>query len=187
MLAVMLGWSCKKDEDRAPPAPGAASQSEPQAVAPPGADVPAQQRAACPLAVEDVQVAVTDTDDGVALVLTSARGDIGALRERVRHLAQIYELHRGYGHMMWYHMHGPRGGGMGPGFGPGMMAYGGPMPAVHARIEDIAQGARLILTPVAPTQLATLREQVRQHQQWMHSGACWWLQQRTGAEQSNEE
>lgn len=139
--------------------------------------------ATCPMAVPGTQVTVSDTRGGVALTFTTRTGDVRDLRHRVQTLAHHYEMHPQGGMMQWQNMHGGmgqshgmgmghgRGQGMGQGQGMGMGA--GPMPRVHATVEDLPGGARVILTPVDPSDLAALRTRVHLHAQRMQSGQCW--------------
>jgi len=135
-------------------------------------------RAGCPMSVQGADVAVTDTEGGVALTFTTGTGDVADLRTRVQQMAQMYEMHDGQAGMMWHHVgaegmaHG--GPGMG-GEGMGQMAGRGPMPAASTTMTDTDLGARLELRPTDPSQLDALREHARWHQERMHSGECWML------------
>lgn len=184
-------WSCNNNEKAQPesaasaqqqapqqaqPAQQAPQAGSPQAMPPGGPGMMQQMRAGCPMIVQGADVAVADTDNGVALTFTTQAGDEEALRDlrqRVQHMAQMYEMHRGRGHMMWHRMGRGRAGmaqrgGMGP--------MGGPMPAARATVTDIDRGARLELTPADPAELQALREHARWHQQRMQSGECWMVQ-----------
>ncbi len=64
-------------------------------------------------------------------------------------------------------------GGMPGGMQGGMMGSGGmPMVPSRASVEDIAGGARLVLTPTEPSQLAALRDQARMQAAMMQRGQC---------------
>ncbi len=148
-----------------------------------------QIRADCPMVVQGTDVAVADTEGGVALTFTTAAGDVADLRTSVQHMAGMYGMHRGQGGMMWHHMggagmgHGGMGHGdpatggarQGPMAGPDHMAGRGPMPAASTTTTDTELGAQLELRPTDPAQLDALREHVRWHQEKMHSGECWML------------
>lgn len=175
LTAVMVMWACalvpackEGEQSEEINARGPATQQ----MAP---DSPTMQRlrSVCPVALEDVDVAVEDTTGGVALIFTTDTGDLVALRQRAENLAQMYTMHRGRGYMSWHHMNGdpnrkPRGWSH--------MAGRGPMPAASTILTEIENGARLELTPTDPSQLDALREYVRWHQQRMQSGQCWILQ-----------
>ncbi|HET9622932.1 MAG TPA: hypothetical protein VFP84_16285 [Kofleriaceae bacterium] len=84
-------------------------------------------------------------------------GEVAQLRDRVRHMAAMHE------HMM----------GDGAEASP-KMGDGHPMMMVPstARAEDIDGGARIVLVPKEPAQLAALRAQVHAHADHMASGHC---------------
>jgi hypothetical protein len=81
------------------------------------------------------------------------------------------------GNGMGYGGHGMDGQGMGrrgvDDQGMGRMAGHGSMPATSDTVTDTDNGAQLELRPTDPSQLDALREQVRWHQEKMHSGECW--------------
>lgn len=61
---------------------------------------------------------------------------------------------------------GTEGGQGGQGMGAeGVVRY-------DVRVEDIDNGAQIVFTPRAPTQLQTLRDRVRQHAQTLQAGEC---------------
>jgi hypothetical protein len=146
-----------------------------------------QSAAGCPMVVPGAEPAVSDTEGGIALEFTTSTGDVADLRARVAKLAQMYQMQHGRGGMMWHHMGGSSAaqgghgmGHMGGQHGHGMGAMGtngkGPMPAVSATVTDLDKGARLELRPTDPAQLDALREHLRAHQQRMHAGECWMMQ-----------
>lgn len=110
----------------------------------------------CPMEVPGTQVSVADTQDGVAITFTTS-GEVAQLRQRVHAMAAMHE------HMMSGGMMGS-GGAMGS---SGMM-----MVPSDARAEDIQGGARLVLTPKDPAQLAQLRDHVHAHAAQMARGDC---------------
>jgi hypothetical protein len=189
VLACATGCTGSKDGTKTQPG---APADEPAALATSGApttagsddeaDPMASQRANCPIGAEGVEVAADDTDTGVALTFTTPSGDVDDLRRRVRHMAQMYEMHEGGRGMMWRHMHsgggpgpGPHGPGMGMGPGMGGMHGRGPLPPVEATVEEVDRGARIILQPKDSAQLDALRERVRMHRARMQTGECWML------------
>ncbi|MEZ4237484.1 MAG: hypothetical protein R3F59_15325 [Myxococcota bacterium] len=139
--------------------------------APAPADPDASELAAmartCPAAVGDLALSVEDTDAGVAMTFTTA-GDAADLQARVQHLADMYA--RGG-------MRGPRwqrmGGGMGRGAGMGPGGGGlGPMPQAAATVEPLDNGARLVLVPADPADLAALRDRAHRHGDRLSTGEC---------------
>lgn len=111
--------------------------------------------AMCPMMVNmaETQIAASDTDDGIAIVFTTT-GDVADLRARVRHMAD---------------MHNQMAGGM---QGGGMQGSGMHMVPSRASVEDVPGGARLVLMPMDPSQLAALRQQARMHVEMMRKGQC---------------
>lgn len=172
LLAVI--WSCSSN-NHSP----ATSQTTPRAhdsAASSYASNGAMQelRASCPMAVQGANVAVRDTAGGVTLSFTTKSGDVAELRDRVEHLAAMYEMQRGQG-MRWHAMGPPGRGHGGPGMGRGHGA--GPMPSATATLFEMDDGVALELRPTDPSQLEALREHARWHQQRMQSGECWMVQQ----------
>jgi hypothetical protein len=142
-------------------------------------DVMAPRDQACPMVVESASVEVEETADGVALRFTSTTADnVDDLRNRVEHMARMYEMHGGGqgqgGSMMWQHM-GHRRADQSQA-GAGRQGPTGAMPAATAKLENIDNGARLVLTPKDRSQLAALREHARDHERRMESGECWMVQ-----------
>lgn len=117
----------------------------------------------CPMAVPDTQVSAADTATGEALAFTTSSPDqVADLRSRVRAMADMHNQHHASGEM---HGHGM---GMGSG-GMGNM----PMPPPStAAVEDTDGGARLVVTPNDPAQLAELQSAVRSHAGMMQQGRC---------------
>ena len=111
----------------------------------------------CPMA-EGTKITAEDTQDGVAMSFTTT-GDVAQLRQRVHHMADMHE------HMM---QGGMMGSGQMMGSGHMMMTR---VPST-ARAEDIDGGARIVLTPKDPAQLADLRARVHEHASQMASGHC---------------
>lgn len=129
------------------------TKSQTTASAPPPA---AQQAGQCPMKeMAGAKVTATDTSDGVAVEFTTT-GDLAALRAHVRKLA---DMHNG---MEMHH-----DGDMHAGMGSGMK-----MVPSRATVEDISGGARIVLVPNDPAQLADLRSHVREHAAMMNKGEC---------------
>jgi hypothetical protein len=147
-------------------------------------DMMAALRDQCPTVGEDVSLEVSDTESGVALEFTTATDDVDDLWRRARHMADMYAMHDGHGQMMWHYMGGEHmepdeGHGAGMMGGPvgEMMHEGGPMPAADATVEDLEEGARIVLIPDDAAQLETLRQHARWHAERMRSGECWMLEE----------
>lgn len=105
----------------------------------------------CPMMSPDTKVSAVDTADGVAMTFTTS-GDPAGLRARARAMADMHNrMHAGSGSA-----------------GPGMRA----MVPSQATAEDIPNGARIVLRPNDPSQLATLRAQARDRATRMQSGNC---------------
>jgi hypothetical protein len=120
----------------------------------------AQAGAACPMMMDPAttQITSSDTSDGIALLFTTS-GDVADLRARVRRMAEMHGMHDG-GKM--------RGqGGM---HGKGKMQMH--MVPSRATVEDVPDGARILLVPADPAQLAALRQHVRRHAGMMAEGRC---------------
>jgi hypothetical protein len=158
--ALALGGCASSQANRQPAA------AEPQAAPPPmrpqqgtrGGSMGGDMAGMCPMAVEGTTVRAEDVEGGAAIVFTTT-GDVAELRRRVAHMADMHNQHHGdgHGHMMGMH---------------GMMAGGMMMPPATARSEEIEGGARLVLTPRDPAELANLRQHVHQHAEQMASGRC---------------
>ncbi len=174
VLAAAALWSCNKDEAPKPEQTGPQAQVDPSsAMSATGGDMMQQLRAGCPMVVEGADVVVANTEEGVALTFTTESGDVGDLRARVQHMAQMYGMHAGQRGMMWHHMGGQGKGRGGPGMDMGHMAGRSPMPAASATVTEVDKGARLELGPTDASQLEHLREHARLHQQRMKTGECW--------------
>ncbi len=139
------------------PAPPQPASSEAHAHGDPGG-----MGGMCPMEVPGTKVSADDTQDGVAITFTTT-GDVAQLRDRVHHMAEMHE------HMMQGGMMGSGGMGSG-GMGSGHMMM--KMVPSTARAEDIDGGARIVLTPKDPAQLADLRAHVHEHATQMAGGHC---------------
>lgn len=107
-----------------------------------------QPASRCPHAAADTTITTEDTDDGVVLEFRTETGDVDALRAHVRHMAAMHED------------------------GGGRMRGLPPMPAATVEVEDLDDGARLVLRPEDPGDLDALREHARAHAARMASGDC---------------
>lgn len=190
LASVLFGsalWSCNKEETPTEPAETRSAQEQqspptnPSGTAGNAGGMMAELRADCPMVVQGAEVAVTDTEGGIALTFTTDGADVAELRARVQRMARRYDSHHGQAGMMWHHMgdNGMSRVGRGRGgerMGMRHMAGRGPMPEASTTMTDTDLGARLELRPTDPSQLDALREHVRWHQERMHSGECWMLQ-----------
>ena len=109
----------------------------------------------CPMQVSGTTMAATEVEGGIGLSFTTMTGDVEELRRRVRGMAEMHNQRGGDKHLGAGH----EGGGM-------------MMPSATTSAEDLERGARLILQPKDPAQLAALREHVRMKAQRMASGEC---------------
>jgi hypothetical protein len=106
-------------------------------------------QASCPMTVPDAHVRSEDVEGGVALSFTTESGDIADLRRRVHALAE-------------HHQRAAQGKGR----------HDGSMPAATASVEEIPEGARLLLEPRDPGQLDALRRRAEMHAARMERGEC---------------
>lgn len=160
-LAVTIA-ACASRHASAPPAQPAPPPAE--TARPPGGGM-------CPMMIDPAttQITTSDTSDGVAITFTTT-GDVNALRARVRQMA---EMHNRMAGMQGGGMQGggmQRGGMQGGGMQGGMMHM--QMVPSRATVEEIPGGARLVLVPVDPTQVASLRQHARVHAEMMQKGKC---------------
>jgi hypothetical protein len=149
-----------------------------------GEGMTAMQNQDCPMMVEGANVEVENTNDGVELRFTTTTGtNVEDLRNRVEHMRRMYERHgtgQG-GSMMWQstgHTRADQDQGGAGGQGPT-----GTMPPVTAKVENIDNGARLVLSTHDKSQREALREHVRDHRRRMMSGECWMEQGQMGGGQ----
>ncbi len=116
----------------------------------------------CPMHVPGVTISAEDTSQGAAIVFTTKQGDVADLRNRVRKMAEWHNAQRADGGMMM------GGGHQGHGMkGPGMMPF-----AATASAEDVEGGARLVMVPKNPAELAAVRSHVHEHAMRMARGDC---------------
>lgn len=166
------------------PAMMAGHAVSPGMAAPPGAPrdggADAAMMQACPMAVPGTQVAVSDTAGGEALTFTTAGGDVGELRRRTSAMAAMHDR-MGAGARMEQMQGGmaPGGGMMGPGIGGGSMGggqggggHGMTMPPSRAAVEDVENGARIVVTPNDPADLERVRSAVRMRAKHMQQRGC---------------
>jgi hypothetical protein len=102
----------------------------------------------CPMALPGIDVALSDTADGIVVDLTTTTGDVLELRRRVEHMVAMHS---------------------GPAAREGMMKN---KMAGTAKYQAIERGARLTLSFKDPENVAELRSQVRTHVEQMKTGGC---------------
>lgn len=160
-----------------------AAQPTPASRAPSGMAGMTDMAEMCPMNVPGTQVSAMDVANGEALTFTTTPENAAALREKVHAMAEMHNRHHtggepGHGGMQ----HGGMGqgamGGMG-GMGGGMsgMAHGdmGGMqmpPPSQASVEDVPNGARIVVTPNDPADLQRLQSTVRAHAEHMQQHGC---------------
>lgn len=115
----------------------------------------------CPLDVPGTKVAAADTADGEAITFTTTPEHADELRSRVRAMADMHNRHHAEA---------------APGAGGGMHAEHGGMhmpPPSRAAVEDVENGARVVVTPTDPQDLQKLQSTVRMHAEHMQQqGGC---------------
>lgn len=127
----------------------------------------------CPAAVPGTQVVPSDTGSGEALTFsTTSRDQVSELRRRVHAMADMHNNHHASGAPGGMDGHGHGGSMMGGGMGSGGEMHHAMPPPSTAAVEDTDSGARLVLTPKDPAQLAQLRSAVRSHAEMMRQGRC---------------
>jgi hypothetical protein len=119
----------------------------------------------CPANVPGTTVQVVDLEGAVALDFTTT-GDAAEVRRRAARMAQMHgesAMHAGMHH----------GGMMGNTGGPGMhQAMMGKPPASSAQVEELPNGARIVLTPKEPRDLEALRAHAQKHAAHGQHGSC---------------
>lgn len=112
--------------------------------------------------VEGATVAAVDTETGVALAFTTS-GDVAELRRRVAAMAEHKKKMMSEGQMASDEGCSccSQGGGK-----------HGPRIEHTVQVVEITGGAQLVLTPKQSSDLAALREQVREKSKMMQEGKC---------------
>src|SRR5262249_51022109 len=101
--------------------------------------------------VPGTDLSITDAENGIVLTITTKVGDVAELRHRVENMAKMHSASSNTA------MHG------------NMMAF-------SVKHEEVADGARLTLTPKNSAQLDAFRTTVRQHAEQMKNGECSMMQ-----------
>ena len=169
LVAVLLAFAGTACMHAGHAAPAAAAQ--PSTAAPAGG-----MAGMCPMSVPGTKLSAADTSTGEALTFTTTPDQATPLRERVHAMADMHNRHHASGDADHGGMGGMHGGMMG---GPaGHSGQGGMMgdmqvpPPSRAAVEDLPDGARIIVTPNDPADLERLQKTVRMHAQQMQEHGC---------------
>lgn len=126
----------------------------------------------CPMSVPGTEVAAEDTASGEAVTFTTRSADqVPALRERVHAMADMHNAHHAGGDAGHGGMHGMHGGMGGGTSGGGMEGMEMPPPS-QATVEDLPDGARILVSPKDPADLERLQSTVRRHATHMREHGC---------------
>ena len=167
VVLALTGTACMHASRAAPAAASepAAATTRPSSDAPMGGGMAGM----CPMSVPGTQVSAAEISTGEALTFTTSPDQAAALREKVHAMADMHNSH---------HASGDAGhGGMGDMMGHGGMGAGGmegmqmPPPS-RAAVEDLPDGARLLVTPNDPADLKQLQSTVRKHAEHMQQDGC---------------
>ncbi|HLU64754.1 MAG TPA: hypothetical protein VKZ63_00675 [Kofleriaceae bacterium] len=143
-------------------------------------EMTAPDMSACPTEVERVQVSAEMTSDGAALVFTTDTGDVSELQSRVRMLSQRFNQARDQAGAA-PEMGGPDTGqpdtGMSGEAAQGEGMHTAMLRQTRSRVEEIENGARLVIAPDDPAQLSALREHIRMHGAELVTSECPHMQQ----------
>jgi hypothetical protein len=136
-LIALLAVHCRREH-----APAATEVTSGQA---------AESAKSCPLGVEGSELRLADAPGGIDVTMTAPPDQIDELRARMREAAALHGAgaHEGLGHdgeHVGAHRHGLR-----------LTA----LPAMDAKVEDIAGGARMHLVAKASDEVGQLRAQLR--------------------------
>ena len=102
----------------------------------------------CPTTLAGVDVAVADTEKGIAVTFTAKAGNAAELQKRVENMANMHRMMADAPRMRDHMIQG------------------------DVKYEALPKGARLTLTPKDPARLAEFRIQVRARVEEMKKGNC---------------
>lgn len=121
-----------------------------------------QPSTTCPFGIRGARISMTDTEDGVLIELR-AYGDVADLRRRAHDAAAMYGpgAHKGVGHDGAH--------GSGEHHGLGLARLGVP---VRAEAADTPEGARIVVRPVAASDLEAMRKALRERDERARTGPC---------------
>ena len=142
-----------------------ATASQPSTGAPMGSAMAGM----CPMTVPGTKVSAADTSTGETVTFTTTADQAAALREKVHAMADMHNQHHAAGDAG----HGSMGGmaGMGGMHGSGMEGMQMPPPS-RAAVEDLPDGARIVVTPNDPADMQRLQSTVRTHAEHMQQHGC---------------
>lgn len=145
-----------------------AKASAPSVAFRPSADAPMGSGMAglCPMSIPGTQVSAAETSAGEALTFTTSPDQAPALREKVHAMADMHNRHHASGDAA----SGGTGAMMGHG-GMGAEEMAMPPPS-RATVEDLSDGARILVTPNDPADLERLRSTVRGHAEHLRRHGC---------------
>jgi len=104
----------------------------------------------CPIKIQGMSVAASDTPNGVALTFSTTAGDVVELRRRIERMALTYRIQADGRHLT-----------MNPHFIPGT-----------AEFKATRNGALLTLMPKDPARVEEFRAQVAEHAEIMRNAVC---------------
>jgi hypothetical protein len=120
----------------------------------------------CPMSVPGTKVVAADTATGASLTFTTSTDQASALREKVYATSEAHNRRRASGDAV-------QGGTGSAGGMMGEEMTGMPMPPPsRTAVEDLYDGARIVLTPVDPADLRRLQDTVRQRAGHMQEHGC---------------
>jgi hypothetical protein len=152
------------------PESGGPAENERATNMPPGGSSSVGERGgACPTAVAGTKVNMVDVAGGVALDFTS-KANVASLREKVHQLAQAPGATPGSS--MGASMNEENAGGADMNAGAMEPREDGVHVPAQASVEDLPDGARLILTPQDANQLPSLRAQTEAQLPQLDQGDC---------------
>jgi hypothetical protein len=125
----------------------------------------------CPMSVPETKVVAADTSTGESLTFTTTSDQVSVLREKVHAMSDMHNRHQASGDAARGGA-GSMGGMMAGGaMGPGMAGMPMPPPSRTA-VEDLYDGARIIMTPVDPADLQRLQATVRTRAENLQQNGC---------------
>lgn len=139
----------------------------------PGASTPGMGTDAgpCPMQVPGTTVESLDTEDGAGLMFRTS-GDLDALRQKVRAMADMHNRMHGAAGRMGTTEGAPGHGGRHD-HGAGAVQQTHPMVPSNAAVQEVEGGIILLLTPRDPAQLDALRAHADQMARHMvEQGRC---------------
>lgn len=117
----------------------------------------------CPVQDASIQVALEERPDGASLVFRTT-GDVEALQERAHQLGRAYARHQERPLRGSTHRPPTRAEGEGtPGDGGG---------STDVTVEDLPDGARIVVTGRSPEATEAARHMLRSHYERLRTGAC---------------